>query len=110
MTYLSSLLEGAALTLFHSLPDTEDGTITYEKLKSALLKKFLCTPEGFRERFWESKPTAGEPFETYAVELRRLADRWISLSKVEKTYEGLLSLTFRTTVAKRFTRLSHLSV
>ena len=92
MTYLSALLEGTALTLFHSLSDTEDGTVTYEQLKSALLKKFQCTPEGFRKRFRESKPTAGEPFETYAVELRRLADRWISLSKVEKTYEGLLGL------------------
>ena len=92
VTYLSALLEGTALTLFHSLSDTEDGTVTYEQLKSALLKKFQCTPEGFRKRFRESKPTAGEPFETYSVELRRLADRWISLSKVEKTYEGLLGL------------------
>ena len=92
VTYLSALLEGTALTLFHSLSDTENGTVTYEQLKSALLKKFQCTPEGFRKRFRESKPTAGEPFETYAVELRRLADRWISLSKVEKTYEGLLGL------------------
>ena len=92
VTYLSALLEGTALTLFHSLSDTEDGTVTYEQLKSALLKKFQCTPEGFRKRFRESKPTVGEPFETYAVELRRLADRWISLSKVEKTYEGLLGL------------------
>ena len=92
VTYLSALLEGTALTLFHSLSDTEDGTVTYEQLKSALLKKFQCTPEGFRKRFRESKPTAGEPFETYALELRRLADRWISLSKVEKTYEGLLGL------------------
>ena len=92
VTYLSALLEGTALTLFYSLSDTEDGTVTYEQLKSALLKKFQCTPEGFRKRFRESKPTAGEPFETYAVELRRLADRWISLSKVEKTYEGLLGL------------------
>ena len=92
VTYLSALLEGTALTLFHSLSDAEDGTVTYEKLKSALLKKFQCTPEGFRKHFRESKPTASEPFETYSVELRRLADRWISLSKVEKTYEGLLSL------------------
>ena len=92
VTYLSALLEGTALTLFHSLSDTEDGTVTYEQLKSALLKKFQCTPEGFRKRFRESKPTAGEPFETYAVELRRLADRWISLSKVEKTCESLLGL------------------
>ena len=56
VTYLSALLEGTALTLFHSLSDTEDGTVTYEQLKSALLKKFQCTPEGFRKRFRESKP------------------------------------------------------
>ena len=92
VTYLSALLEGTALTLFHSLSDTEDGTVINEKLKSALLKTFQCTPEGFRKRFRESKPTAGEPFETFAIELRRLADRWISLSKVEKTSEDLLGL------------------
>ena len=35
VTYLSALLDGTALTLFRSLCDTEDGTVTYEKLKSA---------------------------------------------------------------------------
>ena len=30
VTYLSALLEGTALTLFHSLSDTEDGTVTYD--------------------------------------------------------------------------------
>ena len=80
VTYLSALLEGTALTLFHSLSDTEDGTVTYEQLKSALLKKFQCTPEGFRKRFRESKPTAGEPFETYAVELLSMEIKEKSLS------------------------------
>ena len=97
------MLEGTALTLYHSVSDTEDGTVTYEKLKSALLKKFQCTPEGFRKRFRESKPTAGEPLKTYAVELRRLADRWISLSKVEKILRRFAwPHSFRTATAKRF--------
>ena len=67
VTYLSALLDGTALTLFHSLSDTADGTVTYEKLKSALLKKFQCTPEGFRKRFRESNPTAGEHGVPYIV-------------------------------------------
>ena len=94
VTYLSALLEGTALTLIHSLSDTEDGTATYEQLKSALLKKFQCTPEGFRKRFRESKPTAGEPFETYAVELRRLADSWGSVSRRMKT-TGMISTHYK---------------
>ena len=56
------------------------------------LKSFSVLQKVFLKRFRESKSAAGEPFETYAVELRRLVDRWISLSKVEKTYEGLLGL------------------
>ena len=91
MGHIFALLEGTALTFFHCLSDTGGGAVTYDKLKSTLLK-FQCTPKGFRKRFRESKPTAGEPLETCAVELRRLVDRWISLSKVEKTYEGLLGL------------------
>ena len=40
VTYLSALLDGTALTLFRSLSDTEGEAVTYDKLKSTLLKKF----------------------------------------------------------------------
>eukprot|EP00745_Piridium_sociabile_P039410 TRINITY_DN7365_c0_g1_i12.p1 TRINITY_DN7365_c0_g1~~TRINITY_DN7365_c0_g1_i12.p1 ORF type:complete len:1702 (-),score=291.88 TRINITY_DN7365_c0_g1_i12:2644-7599(-) len=90
LTYLSALLEGTALTLYHSLAEIE--SLTYDILKENLLKKFQCTPDGFRKRFRDAKPSTGEPFDTYAVELRRLIDRWVSLSKTEKTYEGLMDL------------------
>ena len=66
VTYLSALLEGSALTLYHSL--AEDNVVSYELLKESLLKKFQCTPDGFRKRFRESKPSADEPFETFSVE------------------------------------------
>ena len=90
LTYLSALLDGTALTLYHSL--SEIGTLTYETLKESLLKKFQCTAEGFRKRFREAKPVVGEPFETYAVELRRLFDRWLSLSGAQKTYDDVVNM------------------
>ena len=85
--YLSALLDGTALTLYHSLAESE--TLTYDILKENLLSKFQCTPDGYRKRFRDAKPSTGETFDTYAVELRRLFDRWVSLSDVDKTYEGL---------------------
>ena len=90
VTYLASLLDGTALTLFHSL--SEGGSLTYDSLKENLLKKFQCTPDGFRKKFREARPVAGEPFETYAVELRRLFDRWLTLSSVEKDFDSLVDL------------------
>ena len=88
--YLSALLEGSALTLYHSL--AECGDITYEILKDNLLRKFQCTAEGFRRRLREARPVQNEPLQTYGVELKRLLDRWIALSGLEKNLDGIINL------------------
>ena len=90
VTYLSALLEGSALTLFHSLSDS--GGVTYAVLKENLLKKFQCTADGFRKRFREARPALNEPLSTYGVELKRLFDRWVALSGLDRSVEGLIGL------------------
>ena len=87
---LSSHLEGAALSLYHSLAD--GGSLTYESLRENLCKKFRCTAEGYRKRYRDAKPSADESFDIYSVELKRLLDRWITLGKVEKTFEGVVDM------------------
>jgi len=92
VVYLSALLEGNALSLYHSLSSNTDGLVSYENLKENLLKKFQCTADGFRKRFRESRPDQNETFQTYGIELTRLLDRWIALSNTEKTVKGLMNL------------------
>jgi len=90
VTYLSALLEGNALTLYHSL--ASNGEVAYDVLKENLLKKFQCTAEGFRKKFREAKPDSNEPFQTYGIELTRLLDRWIALAGVSKNTAGIMNL------------------
>ena len=90
VTYLSALLDGNALNLYHSL--ASKGSVDYASLKVNLLKKFQCTSEGFRKRFREARPDGNEPFQTYGIELNRLFDRWVALSGVPKTMEGIIDL------------------
>ena len=90
--YLSALLEGNALSLYHSLAANSDGSVSYECLKDNLLKKFQCTADGFRKRFQEVRPDTNEPFQTFGIELTRLLDRWIALSGTARTKEGMMDL------------------
>ena len=57
-----------------------------------MLNKFQCTADGFRKKFRDSKPKQDEPFQTYAIELQRLFERWVTLAGIEKTFEGLTNL------------------
>jgi hypothetical protein len=93
VTYLSTLLEGNSLSLYHSLSATA-GTdpLTCEVLKENLLKKFQCTADGFRKRFREARPDSNEPMQTYLIKLVRLFERWLALSEHDRTLEGIMEL------------------
>ena len=87
---LSAHLEGPALDLYHNLNDGIEGP-TYQVLKESLLKRFQCTAEGFRLRFRQARPDTTSPCEIFAMDLRRLLERWLSLSKVSD-FEGIKDL------------------
>jgi hypothetical protein len=90
--YLSALLEGNALSLYHSLAATTDELVDYDLLKRTLLAKFQCTADGFRKRFREVRPDANESMRTFGIELTRLLDRWIALSGSERSFKGIMEL------------------
>ncbi|XP_070203191.1 uncharacterized protein [Littorina saxatilis] len=90
ITYLSALLEGNALNLYHSLAAA--GELTYQCLKENLLKKFQCTSETFRQKLRNIRPSEKEPFQTFGIELRRLFDRWVALSEITTDVDSLTNL------------------
>ena len=71
---LASLLSGKALVVYHSMSiaDSQD----YVKLKTELLKPFMCTSEGFRDMFRSVKPESGESFTSFVIRVSHLLERW----------------------------------
>ncbi|XP_078579131.1 uncharacterized protein LOC144863645 [Branchiostoma floridae x Branchiostoma japonicum] len=78
---LSALLSGNALDVYGRLSDEE--AKDYKKVKEAILKRYELTEDGFR---------LGEAPDQYIVRLSHYLDRWIELSDVPKTYDGIRDL------------------
>lgn len=92
-TSLSALLKGKSLDVFARLPT--DKALDYDQLKSALLKRFNLTEDGFRIKFRTSYPEEGETFQQYACRLSGYVDRWLELSEIDKSFENLYDLLVR---------------
>ena len=70
-------------------------TSNYDSLKEALLRRFLLTEEGFREKLRTAKPERGESFGQFMTRLEGYFNRWIELGHVYKTYQGLKDALLR---------------
>ncbi|XP_033762635.1 uncharacterized protein LOC117344094 [Pecten maximus] len=90
---LSALLKGKALEVFSRLP--VDKALDFEELRKALLLRFEMTEEGFRKSFRTARPEGGETFSQFATRLENYMERWVELSKTEKTYKKLKDLMLR---------------
>nr|XP_034331791.1 uncharacterized protein LOC117690977 [Crassostrea gigas] len=92
-THLSALLKGKALDVFARLsPET---ALDCNELKNALLKRFDMTEDGFRKKFRFSKPDGSETFMQFSTRLDSYLERWIQLSKTNKTFDDLKDLFLR---------------
>jgi len=91
--YLAALLKGKALDVYARLPP--DQARDYSVLKSALLKRYALTDEGYKQRFYEAKADKGESPQQFITRLNSYLLRWIELAGVAKTFDGLLSLMVR---------------
>eukprot|EP00745_Piridium_sociabile_P002381 TRINITY_DN1145_c0_g1_i6.p1 TRINITY_DN1145_c0_g1~~TRINITY_DN1145_c0_g1_i6.p1 ORF type:complete len:1434 (+),score=199.20 TRINITY_DN1145_c0_g1_i6:329-4630(+) len=91
--HFAACLQGVPLSFYHSL--CAGGPISYDDMKTHFLKKFLCSEEGFRERFRSSKPEVGESFILFLLRVRHYFDRWIDLSEVTKDFAGIVDLLLR---------------
>ncbi|XP_069140237.1 uncharacterized protein [Argopecten irradians] len=90
---LSALLKGKALDVFSRLP--VDQALDYQELKKALLKRFEKTEDGFRKAFRSSRPEGGETFTQFSLRLDNYFERWVEMTRTEKTYERLKDLVIR---------------
>jgi hypothetical protein len=92
-TSISALLKGEALSVYYRLP-VEDYD-NYDAIKTALLKRYQMTEQGFRDKFRKACPEHGETFTQFMTRLDMYFTRWIELSKIEKNYNKLKDLLLR---------------
>ena len=91
--YLSALLKGRALDVYDRL-STEDAA-DYDKLKDALLKNFDMTERGFRKKFRDSRPESSETFIQFSSRLCSYLNKWLTMAKVEKSFEAVCDFMAR---------------
>ena len=91
--YLSALLKGRALDVYDRL-STEDAA-DYDKLKNALLKNFDMTERGFRKKFRYSRPERSETFIQFSSHLCSYLNKWLTMAKVEKSFEAVCDFMAR---------------
>ena len=91
--YLSALLKGRALDVYDRL-STKDAA-DYDKLKDALLKNFDMTERGFRKKFRYSRPERSETFIQFSSRLCSYLNKWLTMAKVEKSFEAVCDFMAR---------------
>ena len=92
-TNLSALLGGKALDVYYRMPRDLAGN--YKELKSALLKRYNLTEEGFRDKFHHSRAEVGESPQQYMTRIESYLTKWMELAGVEATFEQLRVLVVR---------------
>lgn len=94
---LASLLQGKALDIYHQLTPTEANS--FELVKSALLKGFDCTVEGFRTKFRNCKFSMGETAKQLIARMTKLFERWTEMAECEKEYEALKRADYKRAIS-----------
>ena len=92
-TYLGSLLSGEALLVYHRIPAPD--AHNYDVLKQALLKRYSKTPDDFRKKFYGGRQSVDENAPQFICRLEHWLAQWISLSKIDETFDGLRELILR---------------
>ncbi|GFN96000.1 hypothetical protein PoB_002250600 [Plakobranchus ocellatus] len=82
---LCALLTGRALNCYGWL--SAEQAKDYDKGKEALMKRYDLTEDGYRRKFHTCKPAEVESPDMFIVRIVTYLDRWIELSKTDKSYE-----------------------
>ncbi|GFO02300.1 Zinc finger protein [Plakobranchus ocellatus] len=90
---LCALLTGRAVDCYGRL--SAEQAKDYDKVKEALMKRYDLTEDGYRRKFRTCKPAEGESPDMFIVRIVTYLDRWIELSKIDKSYEKLKDLIVR---------------
>lgn len=64
-------------------------------LKEALLRRYDMREDGFKRKYRSCRPEASETFSQFSVRLESYFHRWIEMSKISTTFEGLYDLMVR---------------
>ena len=92
-TQLSPLLTGNAVEIYNRLPPEE--AMDYERLQTALLKRYDFTERGYREKFREARPQGQENPSQFIFRLKNYFTKWIELAKVEQIFMGVVDFIVR---------------
>ena len=90
---LSALLKGKSLEVYSRLSIAEAND--YKKVKTALLRRFALTQEGFRQKFRSCLPESSESAPQFAVRIESYLIRWIEMAGADKSFNGLKDLLLR---------------
>jgi len=71
---------------------TEGESCSYDKLKTAILRKYQLTAEGFRKQFYDAKREKEETASQFICRITGCLDRWIQLAVIEQSFQGLKDL------------------
>ncbi|GFN93180.1 retroviral-like aspartic protease 1 [Plakobranchus ocellatus] len=80
---LCALLTGRALDCYGRL--SAEQAKDYDNVKEALMKRYDLTEDGYRRKFRTCKPAEGESSDLFIVRIVMYLDRWIELSKTDKS-------------------------
>ena len=83
-TLLSALLKGKSLEFYSRLSREEADD--YRMLKSALLRHYDYTKEGYRRKFRCCKPEEGETLALFIKRLKSYLEKWIETAGLEKEF------------------------
>ncbi|GFO19245.1 reverse transcriptase [Plakobranchus ocellatus] len=101
--HLSALLKGKALDVYTRLSESE--AIAYDTVKTALLKRYNLTQDGFQERFRKGRPEQGERISQFKTRIVGYLNRWIELSGKDKANpEDLTDLFVQEQLMNAFNR------
>ena len=67
----------------------------YERLKLALLNRYVFTEFRYRGRFRDAKPEGQESTGQFVVGLKNYFTKYVKLAKVEKSFDGVVELMVR---------------
>ena len=90
---LSALLRGKSLDVYSRL--SADQAKDYSTLKDALLRRFELTADDFRKKFRFASPESGETPSQFLVRIEHYLERWVELSGIDRTYEGIIDMLLR---------------
>ena len=82
---LSSLLTGKALDVYARLPN--DKATNYQDIKTALLKRYHHTEEGYRITFRKTKPDENENPEQFVTCIGNYLEKWIEAAASTNYYK-----------------------